>query len=96
MSLPTIIMENNFGEEYTWYVRGGSLPLANAAANSILSNLTGSAAPAIANTYAAVAVKLPCGMLLTGLGAGTNTTILAADTLIIALAKLQAQITALA
>lgn len=132
MSLPTIIMENNFGEEFTWFVRGGTLPLANAAANSILSNLTGSAAPAIANTYAAVSAKLTPAMLmvgfsagagtlsaadtliqainklagntqnlpvtanlLTGLAAGTNTPIIAGNSILVALANLQAQISAL-
>lgn len=90
-----INLVNQFGEESLNNVVGGDNPIVSSAANSILSNLTASAAAPAANTYAAVAAKLPCAQLLTGLGAGTNTAILAGDTLIVALAKLQAQITAL-
>lgn len=49
-----------------------------------------------ANTIvAAITSQQVTGKLLTGLAAGTNTSILATDSILVALAKLQAQIDAL-
>ncbi len=59
--------------------------------NAVLIKATADAAlPSASFTSAAVTAKV-----LTGLGAGTNTAILSTDTILEALAKLQAQITAL-
>lgn len=91
-----LVLENQFGEVSINKVGDESNYIGpEIAANTLVGNLTASAAQPTANTYAAVAAKLPCAMLLTGLAAGTNTAILAGDTLLVALAKLQAQIDAL-
>lgn len=133
MSLPTLNLVNQFGEESINNVVGGDANIAvPIAANSILSNITGSPAAPAANTYAAVSAKLTPAMLLTGfssgagtvaagdtvlqavnklsgnlqnkavtanvltgLASGAATTILSTDTILEALAKLQAQISAL-
>lgn len=72
-TLPTLILKNQFGEESINRVLGGTGSLSTAiAANSVLSNLTGSSAAPIANTYAAVSAKLTPAMLLTGFVSGAG------------------------
>ncbi len=129
-----LVLINQFGEESINTIQdaGSTFIGIPVAANSVLSNLTGSSAVPVANTYAAVSAKLTPAMLLTGfsagagtvagtdtvlqsvnklagntqnravtanlltgLAAGANTPITAADTLLVALANLQAQISAL-
>lgn len=87
-----IDLTNNFGETTENYVVGGTSPaIAPIAAKTVVGNST---------TGAAVATAVPMANLaglqvLTGLVAGTNVAIAATDTLLVALAKLQAQISAL-
>ncbi len=131
--MANLILINQFGEESDNFVQGGDANLATPiAANTILSNITGSSASPVGNTYAAVSAKLTPAMLLTGftsgagtvsatdtvlqaiqklsgntqnlsvtanlltgLAAGANTPIAAGQTILVALANLQAQIDAL-
>ena len=95
MPLPTLYLENQFGEVSENAVIGGDFVSSSIAANTVLANITGSAAAPAAVTYAALSAKLTPAMLLTGLAVGANSTILAADTVLQALEKLQAQIDAL-
>lgn len=151
MSLPKIVLENQFGEVSDNWIKdsdGGLVPAAAVADGTVIANLSGSEDFPSAVTLAdlsevleptmlltgytsgagtvaatdtvlqaiqklngnAVAIKatadaaLPSasftaaavtGKLLTGLAAGTNTAIASTDTILQALAKLQAQIDAL-
>jgi hypothetical protein len=73
-TLPTLIFKNQFGEQTNATILGGTGSLSSAiAANSVLSNLTGSSAAPVANTYAAVSAKLTPAMLLTGFSSGAGT-----------------------
>lgn len=88
MSLPTLYLENQFGEESINYVIGGDANIAvPIAANTILSNITGSSAAPIGNTYAAVSAKLTPAMLLTGFSSGAGT-VAGTDTVLQAINKL--------
>lgn len=88
MSLPTLNLVNQFGEESINNVVGGDANIAvPIAANSILSNLTGSSAAPVANSYALVSAKLVPSMLLAGFSAGAGT-VAAGDTLIQGINKL--------
>jgi hypothetical protein len=101
MPLPTVVLENNFGEQTTNYVKGGTNPdLTTPIANQrIVGNISGSTAIPIGLTAAQVGTFVPAtsvtAKVLTGLVAGAATTILETDTILAALAKLQAQIDAL-
>lgn len=87
-TLPTLILKNQFGEQSNNYVLGGTGSLSTAiAANSVLSNLTGSSAAPIANTYAAVSAKLTPAMLLTGFVSGAGA-VASTDTVLQAVDKL--------
>lgn len=80
--VPTLILKNQFGEQSNNTVLGGTGSLSTAiAANSVLSNLTGSSAAPVANTYAAVSAKLTPAMLLTGFVSGAGT-VAATDTVL--------------
>lgn len=69
---PTLIFKNQFGEQTNANVLGGTFVSSQAAANTIISNLTGSTAYPVANTYSAVSVKLLPSMLLTGFVSGAG------------------------
>lgn len=89
--VPTLILKNQFGEQSNNTVLGGTGSLSTAiAANSVLSNITGSSAAPIANTYAAVSAKLTPAMLLTGFTSGAGT-VAATDTVLQAIQKLSGQ-----
>lgn len=89
---PTLILKNQFGEQSKNYVLGGSGSFApSIAANSILSNLTGSSAAAAANSYSAVSVKLLPTMLLTGYVSGAGT-VAATDNVLQAIQKLNGNV----
>jgi hypothetical protein len=85
---PTLILTNQFGEISVNTVNSNStfisVPIA---ANTVLSNITGSSAYPVANTYAAVSAKLTPAMLLTGYVAGAGT-VAASDTVLQAIQKL--------
>lgn len=60
MSLPQLILENQFGEESINQVLGGTASLTSPiAANSVLANDTGSSALPLAVTYANISQHLP-------------------------------------
>ena len=91
---PTLTLQNQFGETSINHVMGGSFIDNNqVAANSILSNLTGSSALPVANTYSAVSAKLLPTMLLTGYSAGGGTCA-GTDTVIQCLQKLGGNVAA--
>lgn len=84
---PTFLFKNQFGEQTNAKVIGGTFIGNSIAANSIPSNLTGSAALPVANTYAAVSAKLTPAMLCTGFVSGAGT-VAATDTVLQAIQKL--------
>lgn len=85
---PTLVLKDkNFGEQSTKYVMSGNFIGNQIAANTVLSNITGSTAYPVANTYAAVSAKLMPAMLLTGFVSGAGT-VSGADTVLQAINKL--------
>lgn len=88
---PTLILKNQYGEESTNYVLGGTCSLPASATHTILSNLTGGTATAIANTYADVSAVLLPTQLLTGFVSGAGT-ISASDTTLAAIQKLSGDV----
>jgi len=89
---PQLVLKNQQGETSVNFIAPGTTFIAGkAAANSVVSNLTGSIAYPLANTYAAVSAKLTPAMLLTGYVSGAGT-VLAADTVLQALQKLNGNI----
>jgi hypothetical protein len=101
MPYPQLVLKNQFGEESINAVLDseGLVPAATVVTGSIIANLSGSTDFPEATPIATVAAALPSANMtakvLTGLGAGSDTAILATDTILEAMAKLQAQITAL-
>ncbi len=70
---PKLVLQNQFGETSINYVMtGGNFIGGQIAANSIVSNLTGSVAYPLANSYALVSAKLTPAMLLTGYTSGAG------------------------
>lgn len=87
-TLPTLILKNQFGEQSNNTVIGGNANIAvPIAANTILSNITGSSAAPVGNTYAAVSAKLTPAMLMTGFVSGAGA-VAGTDTLLQAVDKL--------
>lgn len=86
-TLPTLILKNQFGEQSNNTVIGGTCSLPASATHTILSNLTGGTATAIANTYAAVSAVLLPTQLLTGYTSGAGT-VAGTDTVLQAIQKL--------
>jgi len=85
---PQLVLKNQQGETSVNYIAPGTTFIAGkAAANSVVSNLTGSTAYPLANTYAAVSAKLTPAMLLTGYTAGAGV-VASTDTVLQALQKL--------
>lgn len=84
---PTLILKNQYGEQSNNTVIGGTCSLPASATHTILSNLTGGTATAIANTYAAVSAVLTPAMLLTGFSSGAGT-VAGTDTVLQAINKL--------
>lgn len=78
---PTLIFKNQFGEQINANVLSGTFIGNQVAANTVLSNLTGSTAYPLGNTYAAVSAKLTPAMLLTGFVSGAGT-VAATDTVL--------------
>lgn len=70
MTLPTLNLENQFGEVSIGHVLSGNANLATPiATHTILSNLTGSSAAPIGNTFQAVSTILPAKSGITALSA---------------------------
>lgn len=70
MTLPTLNLENQFGEVTIGHVLSGNANLATPiAASTILSNLTGGSAAPIGNTLQSVSTKLPAKSGITALSA---------------------------
>jgi hypothetical protein len=90
-AFPTLVLKNQYGEESINYVLAGTCAVPASSANTILSNLTGSTAAPIANTYAAVSVKLLPTQLLTGFTSGAGT-IAGTDTVLQAIEKLSGDV----
>lgn len=86
---PTLLLVNQQGEKtpYGIVYPGTTFIGGKVAANSVLSNITGSTAYPIANTYAAVSAKLTPAMLLTGYSAGAGV-VASTDTVLQALQKI--------
>jgi hypothetical protein len=85
---PTLILKNQFGEQSNNVILGGSGSVTGVfSANTIASNLTGSTAAALGNTYAAVSAKLVPTMLLTGFTSGAGT-VAGTDTVLQGIQKL--------
>lgn len=84
---PTLNLTNQFGEQSQNYVTGGNFQCTAIAANTILSNITGSSAVPVGNSYAAVSAKLTPAMLLTGFVSGAGT-VASSDTVLQAVNKL--------
>lgn len=80
---PQLILVNPQGEKtpYGIVYPGTNFIGGKIAANSVVSNITGSTAYPVANTYAAVSAKLTPAMLLTGFVAGAGT-VAATDTVL--------------
>ena len=80
---PQLLLVNPQGEKtpYGIVYPGTTFIGGKVAANSVLSNITGSTAYPIANTYAAVSAKLTPAMLQTGFTAGAGT-VSATDTVL--------------
>ncbi len=72
---PQLVLKNQQGETSVNYIQypGTTFIGGKIVANTIPSNLTGSTAYPVANTYAAVSAKLTPAMLLTGFVAGAGT-----------------------
>lgn len=86
--LPTLILKNQFGEQSNNTILGGSGSVTGTCvANTVVSNITGSTAAPLCNTYAAVSAKLTPAMLLTGFVSGAGT-VAATDTVLQAFNKL--------
>lgn len=92
---PTLIFKNQFGEQTNANILGGTFTSGNSpiAANTILSNLTGSSATPVGNTYSAVSVKLLPTQLLTGFTSGGGV-VAGTDTVIQGLQKLAGNVAA--
>lgn len=88
---PTLLFKNQFGEQTNASIISGTFIGNTIAANSVLSNLTGSTAFPIANTYAAVSAKLTPAMLCTGFISGAGT-VAGTDTVLQAIQKLSGNI----
>jgi hypothetical protein len=87
---PTLILKNQFGEQSNNTVLGGNLVGLSGtqiSANTIVSNITGSTALPIANSYSAVSSKMLPTMLLTGWTPGAGT-VAGTDTVIAGLQKI--------
>ncbi len=86
---PQLILVNPQGEKTPYGVvyPGTTFIGGKIAANSVVSNITGSIAYPVANTYAAVSAKLTPAMLLTGFTAGAGT-VAASDTVLQGMQKI--------
>lgn len=85
---PTLLLVNQQGEKtpYGLVYPGTTFIGGKIAANSVMSNITGSIAYPVANTYAAVSAKLTPAMLLTGFSAAAGA-VSATDTVLIGFNK---------
>lgn len=90
---PTLIFKNQFGEQTNATIIGGTFNGVAVASHTIMSNISGSSAGPIGNTYSAVSAVLLPTMLLTGFTAGAGT-VLATDTVIQGLQKLAGNVAA--
>lgn len=90
---PTLNLQNQYGETSINHVMAGNFVGSQIAANSILSNLTGSTTYPAANSYTAVSVKLKPTMLLTGFSAAPGT-LSASDNVLQGLQKLAGNVAA--
>lgn len=87
-----LVLVNQYGEKSINQVTTGSDFVGSAvSANTIVSNITGSSAKPVGNTYAAVSAKLTPAMFLTGYVSGAGT-VAASDTVLEAIQKLNGNI----